>query len=588
VGGGERPPDDRAEYAGTYYPATRRKAVAIPVGWSLVAGNDPQKDGGALYYPPSRRMGRVFELGAWQPTASPPGTPPDQVLHLDELERQATAFAQGTPPGPLKAVGASGPAFAAYYPDCRSVFGFHDRFDDLAGIDLGKAAFEVSYVVVGWHSHAADDPLRSAMLSDALARASAADAAAPAADRVDPPRLTATAVLGTYGWHYDPAAGTPDRALYSAQLVGLAWDTTGGKPASDPKYPQCYLQPLADDPTVRLAVGSSPSSAMAALVRHEWTEWVSSAWSPADGQAPDIDDRIEKDLELLLDALQLGLLHRLGTSGSLPQLEQVLHQSGFASLQGGQLWTIQAKGTDSDKADPHRFDPPEAQLPADGDDVAGKLATLNDCQTRLDALLYTVDSARRQIFSDWYHYIDGVGSGRADSDTNALIDSLKAYVSGQILDLWAKLEAAFGRTAPPGPATANLPQFFSGPSDYLALQDGRYATASPPSSLAGQIAAAANAILDVLAKDRYAGFELQRVERPRFWQPNEPVVVATGDSLKPAQRNGAAKYLPCRLSAQLLRTLQATSGATQASVTAADAAAALSLAAPELAANQTP
>ncbi|HEX8363198.1 MAG TPA: hypothetical protein VF613_23975, partial [Longimicrobium sp.] len=575
-----------AEYTGNYYPATRRKAVSVPVGWALAEGNDPQRDGGALYYPPSRRMGKVFELGAWQPTTSPPGTPPDQVRHLDELERRAHAFAQGSPPGALKAVGPSGPAFAAFYPDSRSAFGFHDRLEDL-GADLGSAAFQVSYQVVGWHSHASDDPLQSPRLAQALAKANADNANAPAPRRVDAARVAADTVRETYRWSYDPAAGTPSRCVYSGQLAGLRWDTTGALPG-DPRYPQCYLQPLGDDPTVRLAVGSSSSSAMAALVKHEWAEWAGTGWSPDAGQASEIGERIERDLEFLIDALQLGLLHQLGTSNYLPQLEQALHRAEFGSLQGGQLWTIGSRASAADPANPGRFNPPEPQLPRDGSDLAGKLATLNACQTRLDALLGTADSCRRQIFSDWYHYIGAVGSGDADPGANALKEELKGYISRQVLDLWAKLDAAFGTKAAPSAATANLPVFHSGAADYLALQGGRYTSASPLPTLAGQIADAANAILAVLLGTGYENFELRRVERPRFWQPNEPVVVATGEGLRPAQRNGTARYLPCRVSGQLVKTLEATAGGSRATVAAADAAASAALAVPDLAANATP
>jgi hypothetical protein len=573
-----------AEYTGTYYPAARRKAVSVPVGWALAAGNDPQRDGGALYYPPSRRLGKVFELSAWQPTASPEGTPPDQVRHLDELQRQAHAFVQGTPPGALKAVGPSGPAFAAYYPDSRSAFGFHDRLEDL-GADLGDAAFQVSYHVVGWHSHASDDPLQSPRLAQALGKANADNANAPLP--ASPAQVAADAVRETYRWSYDPAAGTPSRCVYAGQLAGLRWDTTKPLPG-DPRFPQCYLQPPGDDPSVRLSVGSSSSSAMAALVKHEWAEWAGSGWSPAGGQAPDIGEQIERDLEFLIDALQLGILHELGTSSYLPQLEQALHRAEFGSLAGGQLWTIGTRESAADPSDPDRFNPPEAQLPADGNDLAGKLATLNACQTRLDALLGTADSCRRQIFSDWYHYIGAVGSEDADPGTNALKEQLKGYISGQILDLWAKLDAAFGTKTAPALSTANLPVFYSGAGDYLGMREGRYTTASPLPALAAQIAAAANAILTVLAGEGYENFELRRVERARFWQPNEPVVVATGEGLRPAQRNGTARYLPCRVSGQLLQSLQATAGGAETSVSAADAAAAAALAVPELAASPTP
>lgn len=572
------------------YATTRRKAGTLPVGWTLMAGNDPQKDGGALYYPPSRRLGRVFELHAWQPAATAANTPPDQVLHLDELQRQAHAFAKSSPPAPLKAVGATGPGFAAYYPDCRSAFGFHDLFDDLgAGFDLNKAAFQVSYVVIGWHSHAGDDPLGSGRFNDALTKAAAANANAPIAMQVDAPTLAANTVLDTYRWHYDAHTGTPGRCLYNGQVAGLLWDTTAGLPGGDPQYPNCYLQPLGDDPSVRMSVGCSPSSAMAALIKREWTDWIGSGGTPGQGQAPGVPDEVERDLEFLIDALQLGLLHGLGTAASLPQLEQAVHQSGFGARQGGRLWTVQAKPTPADKADPQRFAAPQAQLPAGTGELAGKLATLNACQQRLDALLDTVDSCRRQIFLDWYHYMAAVGSVQANGDTDALKEALKTYISGQVVDLWAKLDAAFGTKTQAAPATGNVPVFFSTADSYLTLKDdGSYTSASPLPSLAGQVAAAANAVLAVVKQADYDGFELRQTEQPRFWLPNEPVVVATGDSLRPAQRNGTAKYLPCRLSPQLVGVLQATAGAANASASAAAAVAALSLGVPQLAANQTP
>lgn len=572
------------EYTTIYYPATRRKAAAIPSGWTLIDGNNPQQDGGALYHPPSRRLGRVFELAAWQPTVTPAGAPADQVRHLDELKRQATAFAQPLPPGPLTAVGATGPTFAAYYPDSRSAFGFHDLLDDLGGgFDLKNVAFQASYLLVGWHSHAADDPLRSALFSQALTQAEAANAQAPAEEHLDTPHLRAGTVLDTYRWHYDPAAGTPDRCLYSGQLAGLTWDTTGNRPGTNPQYPKCYLQPPAADPSVRLAVGASTSSALSALIKHDWES------SPGGEQDPDPDDQSARDLELLLDALQLGLLHGLGTSTTLAQVEQGLHQSGFGALQGGHQWTVEPKATASDKSDPQRFAAPGAPMPEDGDDIAGKLATLNACQTRLDALLGTLDSGRRQTFLDWYHYITVVGSGQADNTANTLKESLKTYISGQIIDLWAKLDAAFGLRTAPGPATGNLPIFFSNGGTYLVQQEnGRYTSPSPLPSLAGQIAAAANAVLDVLAKPAYAAFELRRVERPRFWLPNEPVVVATGDGLRPARRNGIARNLPCRLPRQLLRTLNAKAGSASADASGNSVAAALTLTVPDLSASRVP
>jgi hypothetical protein len=589
-----------AEYTGTSYPAPRRKAIAIPVGWNLIPGNNPTHDGGALYYPPSRRLGKVFELAAWQPTAPTPDAPLDQIRHLDELRQGANAFlSPGKAPGPLKAVGPSGAAFAAYYPDSKGIFGFHDTFSDLTGrFDLGSVSFQVSYQIVGWHSHASDDPLQTSAFVDAKSKASALNKNKPPASRLDDQHVFAAVVMDTYGWCYDLSAGMPSRCLYGGQLAGLPWDTTGNRPAINAKFPKCYLPPLADDPTVRVAVGNSAPGALAALVKQQWVEWAKAAWSPDAGQALDIPEQIEKDLEFLIDALQLGLLHQLGKSGSLPQLEQTLHQSGFGSRPGGRLWTIRLKPSASDRSDPARFSAPDVVLPEEAGALAGKLDALNGYQSRLDVLLNTIESCQRQIFLDWYHYVAAVYSGQGDDATNALKENLKNYIGSQVLDLWAKLEAAFGKQAAPSAATGNLPVFFSNASNYIAEQGGRYVTNSPAPSLAGQIVAGANDLLDQLAQATFAPvdkraalagkFELQRTEDARYWQPNEPMVVATGDGLRPARRNGAGKYLACRLSNNLLSELKATVSANQASLKGGDAAALFALAAPALSANQTP
>jgi hypothetical protein len=573
------------EYTKTYYPITGNKSITVQAGWSLRAGDDPEK-GGALYYQPWRRLGRVFDLSAWQPAATPAGATLDQVLHLDELPSQLHAFAAAQPPQPLKAIDSRGLAFAAFYPDCCSVFGFHDSFKDLAGtLDPGNSAFQVSYIVAGWHSHASDDPLATPFFAAAQAKAAAANAAAPPAKQVSAAHANANAVLASYGWFYDATAGTPVRCLYHGQAAGIAWDTTS--PGPNPKYPKCYLTPLPPDPTVRLAIGSSSSAALAALIREQWASWAAAAWDPAAGTAPDIDPAIERNLEFLIDALQLGLLHQAGQAASLPQLEQELHKAGFGGFTAGQGWTVQPKATSADATDPQRFNPPQADLPDADGSLGSKLATLVACQNRLDALLGTVDTCRRQIFLDWNHYIAAATASPGDAGTNALKAALEAYIGSQILDLWAKLNAAFGVKTNPSAATGNLPIFYAGGASYLAFDQGRYTSPSPAASLAGQIAAAANALQDALQVAPYTGYELVRIESPAYWQPHEPIIVATGDSLKAAQRNGTAKYLPCRLTGQGIASLATKSGPSTATITPADAVAAVIAQIPKLT-GQTP
>jgi len=56
---------------------------------------------------------------------------------------------------PLTAIGAGDSTFAAYYPNCRSVLGFHDKLD---GVPEGS---KITYFVMGYYANSAQDPLTS-------------------------------------------------------------------------------------------------------------------------------------------------------------------------------------------------------------------------------------------------------------------------------------------------------------------------------------------------------------------------------------------------------------------------------------------
>lgn len=79
-------------------------------------------------------VGRRFELAKW------PGETKDTAQRVN-----------------LTAVGYGDPAFAAYYPACRGILGFHDREEDLADVPEGAS---LTYAVFGWYSDSSLDPLQ--------------------------------------------------------------------------------------------------------------------------------------------------------------------------------------------------------------------------------------------------------------------------------------------------------------------------------------------------------------------------------------------------------------------------------------------
>ncbi len=143
--------------------------------------------------------------------------------------------ARYAPRGLRTAVGYGTPEYAASYSHAPNVFGFHD---DLAGIgeDLGLA-----YAVVGWYSDPADDPLTNP------AGSTDAEKVATIRDRL--------------GWIFEWSEGkpVPDRTICSGLVYGIRWDAQGHN------IPQ-------RTGGIDVAVGNTAAEAVAALVAHDARE----------------------------------------------------------------------------------------------------------------------------------------------------------------------------------------------------------------------------------------------------------------------------------------------------------------------------
>ncbi len=127
----------------------------------------------------------------------------------------------------LNSFGWGDPSFAAYYPACRGVLGFHDTIstDELAKGDL------LTYLVVGWYSDPEMDPLRQQNGDDLLASL----------------RWSCASLDG---------ATVPQRTLCHGAVVNLQWRGT------DEQYPSASSG--SKPPTI--AIGGSGAEALAALL----------------------------------------------------------------------------------------------------------------------------------------------------------------------------------------------------------------------------------------------------------------------------------------------------------------------------------
>lgn len=304
----------------------------------------------------------------------------------------------------LTAIGYGEPAFAAFYPNCRSVFGLHD--DEITGREQFK---NVRYDVIGWYDQPEQrDCLRAATFKQTRAAIERRirneyEASGHEVKVKDPLEVWHEALAHHYGWVVSPNPG----AIHSD-------GRDNGNPAEIPARFFCYaaLTPGADanfeaDPavtsgTVDVAVGNTASEALSPYLAH----------------------RISGDkavIEEQLEALDLGhrLEHRQLDIG--PRFRETRHSKGFKSIRSGILWTVRLeRDTSSAAANPaeptvHTQTP--GTLPKY---LAHALNQLNEIQGAFQRAHEDISSLRQQIYQDWTLYMqalrppEGLASGYPD------------------------------------------------------------------------------------------------------------------------------------------------------------------------------
>jgi hypothetical protein len=291
-----------------------------------VAGGTPRRVRGWVI---ESERGRRVDLGTWTPTATPPDDGSSRTPHF--------------PSERLTAVAGGDPAWAAMYDAVEDRFAMHD---DLAGLDQADAAGPISYLVCGWWSKDANDPLYvpdQPTFVDTIAKLKwtvPTVAAGTAAGRdISADRLSAVGFGQATVARTDvvDTAGTVSRATASfvhPALPELAGDTLLGQPADHPQLSLLHgtvigvlpggpgTDQIPDPNTVEVAAGASATEAFAAIITAD---------------VSDADLRAAK--ERLVEAFCQGLISRLDAPDGLAALDQASHAAGFKVLPGDSLRT---------------------------------------------------------------------------------------------------------------------------------------------------------------------------------------------------------------------------------------------------------
>jgi hypothetical protein len=297
------------------------------------------------------------------------------AVPLEQWCEGSTASQQATPAGlqvqPGQLTGTVGGAvnWSAVYDAVLNRFAFHDPLDDLAtaapdGVDGDAGA----YLVAGWWSQPADDPLDSARSADSLGElldrlrwrllADFGDARSAQLQRTSDETLRATLGLTT-GSRFEGAATTDAPAKLTAAAAAGAAAARPVSPISaaaameqpvvssskfiaaggavfrtDPWHLRSsllhgavYGVPLAslvapdqrpDGSTLRVALGRHDDDVLAALA-----------------SLPDTPPEQRRDVERLLAAFTAQTLPEIGSPDGLVATEEHEHDAGFGSLPGG-------------------------------------------------------------------------------------------------------------------------------------------------------------------------------------------------------------------------------------------------------------
>ncbi|MEH2241457.1 hypothetical protein [Nostoc sp.] len=290
-------------------------------------------------YQPFRFLGRKSELAQW-PSGSANAryvealTAIGPFAKVDNLDNEKAAF-------------------AGFYPNCRSVFGFHD--DEFKGATPPGG---LQYDLIGWYSNSEKDCLAQ------FVREHSANSAQTLLEALQE-KMGWTAELGSQNF--------PDRILCYSQLTFRP-----GGSLSDP---------AATLPNPTIAVGNTQEEAIAAYLARQL----------------DAGTENRKIIEEQLEALQMSDRLEQQKLDFGPKFRETLHENGFAGQTKEMLWRVVPEGNSTVPASAAQGEAQvQVTLPTS---IGDQINTTNGLQHQYDQKLAKIGSIREQVYADWYKYM---------------------------------------------------------------------------------------------------------------------------------------------------------------------------------------
>jgi hypothetical protein len=279
----------------------------------------------------------------------------------------------------LTAVGYGEPAFAAFYPNCHSVFGFYD--DEITDIEELNG---VTYEILGWYLDTSKDFL--------------------------------AIWINVQGNSVNPAL-TLDGQLEALKEIN-GWNILE-RPKEMPGQMVCYAQirfgtvELQNSKTadISVTIGNTSTEALSAYLANQLITTDKST--------------IEEQLEAL--HLSAGLENRRLDVG--PKFKEARHTKGFRPMSAGVIWTLRPDTSSQPEWTGSNSD--QVTLPIE---LAELLNELNDLQQQYDQAGFEFESLRRQLSADWYKYMLCAYPPLDGMDEYPNIDEVKRFIENHDIE----------------------------------------------------------------------------------------------------------------------------------------------------------
>ena len=299
-------------------------------------------------YQPYRFLGRKLELTQWSPT-------PTNAQYIEEL----TAI---RPFAKVDSLDNEKAAFSGFYPNCRSVFGFHDE-----EFKTATPPTNLQYDVIGWYSDGAKDYLDKFIKEHS--------------EENDPQSLLEI-LQDQAGWIVEIGNNQdfPRRLLCHGSLRF--------KPGAS------LTNPEAKKFQGKLAVGNTQEEAIAAYLANTIKSGSENS----------------QTLEQQLQALQMSEHLEQQNLDFVAKFQAALHENSFIGQSKEIMWQVVPESNSqvsaSGNANPANAVQGEGQIQvALPTSIGEQINTVNKSQHEYDQNLAKIGSIQEQVYADWYKYI---------------------------------------------------------------------------------------------------------------------------------------------------------------------------------------